>query len=152
MCIRDREGTDDEDEEEDEEEAGEARDRRRDPESVDAAGPRPDDAPANTPASSSAPTPAATPAKPRVSVAPNGGGQSGGQSGGFFHFMSRSMNGVPLGGVPVEKVGEDQLRLVDSIHALLSEAEAERRRAKEALVASRAEVAALTKELSLIHI
>ena len=51
----------------------------------------------------------------------------------------------------MEKVGEDQLRLVDSIHALLSEAEAERRRAKEALVASRAEVAALTKERAALR-
>ena len=51
--------------------------------------------------------------------------------------MSRSMNGVPLGGVPVEKVGEDQLRLVDSIHALLTEVEEERSRARAALAASR---------------
>ena len=44
------------------------------------------------------------------------------------------MNGAHvLGGVPVGDVGEDQLRLVDSIHELLSEVERERARAKHAL-------------------
>jgi len=44
------------------------------------------------------------------------------------------MNGAHvLGGVPVGDVGEDQLRLVDSIHELLSEVERERARAKRAL-------------------
>jgi hypothetical protein len=64
-------------------------------------------------------------------------GTSGTQSQGVFSHMSRSMNGVPLGGVPVEKVGEDQLRLVDSIHALLTEVEDERSRARAALAASK---------------
>jgi hypothetical protein len=62
---------------------------------------------------------------------------TGVQSQGVFSHMSRSMNGVPLGGVPVEKVGEDQLRLVDSIHALLTEVEDERSRARAALAASK---------------
>lgn len=65
------------------------------------------------------------------------GATNGGASHGVFSHMSRSMNGVPLGGVPVEKVGEDQLRLVDSIHALLTEVEEERSRARAALAASR---------------
>ena len=44
------------------------------------------------------------------------------------------MNGAHvLGGVPVGDVGEDQLRLVDSIHELLSEVERERAREKRAL-------------------
>ena len=104
------------------------------------------------PASTAAPTPHDTPAKldararggPRASrlAADLGDALAGaGVTGeaprartddaprGFFHFMSRSMNGVPLGGVPVDKVGEDQLRLVDSIHALLTEVESERARA-----------------------
>ena len=56
---------------------------------------------------------------------------------GFFHFMSRSMNGAhAMGGLPVGDVGEDQLRLVDSIHELLSEVERERARAKRALDAA----------------
>ncbi len=67
----------------------------------------------------------------------DGEGANGGGSHGVFSHMSRSMNGVPLGGVPVEKVGEDQLRLVDSIHALLTEVEEERSRARAALAASR---------------
>jgi len=67
----------------------------------------------------------------------DGDGTSGTQSQGVFSHMSRSMNGVPLGGVPVEKVGEDQLRLVDSIHALLTEVEDERSRARAALAASK---------------
>ena len=67
----------------------------------------------------------------------DGDAASGTQSQGVFSHMSRSMNGVPLGGVPVEKVGEDQLRLVDSIHALLTEVEGERSRARAALTASK---------------
>ena len=67
----------------------------------------------------------------------DGDAASGTQSQGVFSHMSRSMNGVPLGGVPVEKVGEDQLRLVDSIHALLTEVEDERSRARAALAASK---------------
>ena len=56
---------------------------------------------------------------------------------GFFHFVSRSANGArATGGVPVGDVGEDQLRLVDSIHELLSEVERERARAKRALEAA----------------
>jgi hypothetical protein len=53
-------------------------------------------------------------------------GTSGTQSQGVFSHMS-----------PVEKVGEDQLRLVDSIHALLTEVEDERSRARAALAASK---------------
>ena len=67
----------------------------------------------------------------------DGDAASGTQSQGVFSHMSRSMNGVPLGGVPVEKVGEDQLRLVDSIHTLLTEVEDERSRARAALAASK---------------
>ena len=67
----------------------------------------------------------------------DGDAASGTQSQGVFSHMSRSMNGVPLGGVPVEKVGEDQLRLVDSIHALLTEVEDERSRARATLAASK---------------
>ena len=43
----------------------------------------------------------------------------------------------------MDKVGEDQLRLVDSIHALLTEVESERARAREALEASKAKIAGL---------
>ena len=68
----------------------------------------------------------------------------------MFHHMSRSMNGVPLGGVPVDKVGEDQLRLVDSIHQLLTEVESERGRAAAALEVAKGKIAGLaTSKLDL---
>ena len=130
------------------------------------AGGRSPGGPENTPASTAAPTPHDTPAKLDARARENirasrlatdlgdaladAGVDRGGAPGedddaprGFFHFMSRSMNGVPLGGVPVDKVGEDQLRLVDSIHALLTEVESERARAREALEASKAKIAGL---------
>ena len=67
---------------------------------------------------------------------PNGDETSSAPSG-FFHFVSRSANGArATGGATVGDVGEDQLRLVDSIHELLSEVERERARAKRALEAA----------------
>ena len=130
------------------------------------AGGRSPGGPENTPASTAAPTPHDTPAKLDARARENSrasrlatdlgdaladaGTDRGGAPGedddaprGVFHFMSRSMNGVPLGGVPVDKVGEDQLRLVDSIHALLTEVETERARARDALEASKAKIAGL---------
>ena len=65
---------------------------------------------------------------------PNGDETSSAPSG-FFHFVSA--NGArATGGATVGDVGEDQLRLVDSIHELLSEVERERARAKRALEAA----------------
>ena len=128
--------------------------------------------PVNTPATSAAPTPASTPAKEALASAAAarsarlaadlgtgledgharnryGGAEEGGDTtaslppGGLFHHMARSMNGVPLGGVPVDKVGEDQLRLVDSIHQLLTEVEGERARAAAALDSAKEKISGL---------
>jgi hypothetical protein len=62
------------------------------------------------------------------------------------------MNGVPLGGVPVDKVGEDQLRLVDSIHQLLTEVESERGRAAEALDVAKGKIAGLASAKSHLEV
>ena len=101
-------------------------------------------APKNTPARLMDPRARAARLAADLEDARGGGSEGEGEGGtpgagerapsGFFHFMSRSMNGAHvLGGVPVGDVGEDQLRLVDSIHELLSEVERERARAKRAL-------------------
>ena len=101
-------------------------------------------APKNTPARLMDPRARAARLAADLEDARGGGSEGEGEGGtpgageratsGFFHFMSRSMNGAHvLGGVPVGDVGEDQLRLVDSIHELLSEVERERARAKHAL-------------------
>jgi len=64
-----------------------------------------------------------------------------GAVGGVFRFASRSANGDFA--KIARDVGEDQLRVVDSIHQLLSEVEAERTRAKRALAEARARIATL---------
>ncbi|MDC1215818.1 WD40 domain-containing protein, partial [bacterium] len=64
---------------------------------------------------------------------------------GFFHFVSRESRGDESVSANVGNVGEDQLRLVDSIHALLSEVEVERGRAKTALEKTKERVASLER-------
>ena len=108
-------------------------------------------APRNTPARQMDPRARAARLAADLRDASSGGASSGGGDGvgtpngdetssaplGFFHFVSRSANGArATGGAPVGDVGEDQLRLVDSIHELLSEVEHERARAKRALEAA----------------
>ena len=108
-------------------------------------------APRNTPARQMDPRARAARLAADLRDASSGGASSGGGDGvgtpngdetssaplGFFHFVSRSANGArATGGAPVGDVGEDQLRLVDSIHELLSEVEHERTRAKRALEAA----------------
>ena len=108
-------------------------------------------APKNTPARLMDPRARAARLAADLRDASSGGASSGGGDGvgtpngdetssaplGFFHFVSRSANGArATGGAPVGDVGEDQLRLVDSIHELLSEVEHERARAKRALEAA----------------
>jgi hypothetical protein len=62
-----------------------------------------------------------------------------GRPSGFFHFVSRANTGDGAGSFSND-VGEDQLRLVDSIHTLLSEVELERARGKKVLEETKAKL------------